>query len=105
MPGEYGDHNLLDLNDATAIFRKFTVVDGCVTGLDLNLLPKTPAVGTGNSDEAPATDITGAERTVPFDLGAYIPVVSPGNNHGKDTTVGASVAPPFAQFLKGLGLR
>ena len=71
MPGEYGDHNLLDVNDASALFKKFTVVDGCVTALDLNLLSKTPAVGTGNPENAPTTDITGAARTLPYDLGAY----------------------------------
>jgi hypothetical protein len=71
LPGDYGDHNRIDLRDASDLFRKFTVVDGCVTALDLNLLPNTHAVGTGNPENAPATDITGAARTVPFDLGAY----------------------------------
>ena len=71
MPGEYGDHNLLDVNDASTLFKKFILVDGCVMALDLNLLPKTPAVGSGKAENAPTTDITGSERATPYDLGAY----------------------------------
>jgi len=55
-----------------ALFNTFTSLpNGTVTGLDLRLKPGTPAVGTGDAVDAPATDITGAARRVPYDLGAY----------------------------------
>jgi hypothetical protein len=71
IPGVYGDDNIIDLNGPSDLFNKFSLVDGTVTELDLRLKPGTRAVGTGNPEAAPTTDITGAERTLPYDLGAY----------------------------------
>jgi hypothetical protein len=71
VPGVYGDDNIIELNGASDLFNKFTVVDGTVTELDLRLKPGTRAVGTGNPEAAPITDITGSARTIPYDLGAY----------------------------------
>jgi hypothetical protein len=71
IPGVYGDENIIDLHDPSDLFKKFSIVDGTVTELDLRLKPGTRAVGTGNPEATPTTDITGAERTLPFDLGAY----------------------------------
>jgi Right handed beta helix region len=76
VPGTYGDDNVIDLNGPSDLFKKFLAVDGTVTEFDLRLKPGTRAVGTGNAEAAPATDITGAERTVPYDLGAYKSVTS-----------------------------
>ena len=71
-PGTYGDDNVVGQYGAPSLFNNFTSLpDGTVTGLDLRLKPGTPAVRTGDAVDAPATDITGATRRVPYDLGAY----------------------------------
>ena len=38
---------------------------------DVGLKPGAPAIGAGNPAGAPATDITGAPRGSPPDIGAY----------------------------------
>ncbi len=38
---------------------------------DLRLRPGAPAIGAGNSADAPSVDITGAPRGTKIDVGAY----------------------------------
>ena len=38
---------------------------------DLHLKAGSPAIGTGTTRDAPATDADGRQRTVPYDVGAY----------------------------------
>jgi hypothetical protein len=73
-----GDHNIFDTNSFIDVFVKY---DPAHFAYNLNLRVPVftstssgtddPAVGAGNSVGAPSTDITGARRTVPYDLGAY----------------------------------
>ena len=67
-PGVYGDHNLVDGRGAEGEFVKF---DPANLVYDVRLKAGARAIGAGNPAEAPARDITGAERQGPADVGAY----------------------------------
>ena len=67
-PGMHGDHNLIDGRGAGGMFVSF---DPAKLVYDVRLKPGAPAVGTGNSAEAPPVDITGAPRAGRVDIGAY----------------------------------
>jgi hypothetical protein len=67
-PGVYGDHNLIDRRGAESQFVNF---DPTKFVFDLRLKSGASAIGAGNPAEAPATDITGAARGNPVDVGAY----------------------------------
>ena len=67
-PGEYADHNIIERNGAAGMFVSF---DPAKFVYDLRLRPGAPAIGAGNSAEAPPVDITGAPRGSPIDAGAY----------------------------------
>ena len=66
-PGTYGDANVVDQYGAPALFVNF---DPTNYKFNVNLLPNTPAVGTGNPINAPTIDQTGTERKTPIDMGA-----------------------------------
>ena len=70
-PGSHGDNNLIETLGAQRLFTNFSLANATVTGLDLRPKPDSPAVGRGNRTDAPTTDITGALRTDPYDLGPY----------------------------------
>ena len=67
-PGMHGDHNLIDGRGAGGMFVSF---DPAKLVYDVRLKPGAPAVGAGNSAEAPPVDITGARRAGRVDIGAY----------------------------------
>jgi Right handed beta helix region len=67
-PGMYYDHNLIDRRGAESQFVDF---DPARFAFDLRLKAGASAIGAGNPAEAPATDITGAGRGNPVDVGAY----------------------------------
>jgi hypothetical protein len=67
-PGLYGDHNIIDGRGATGMFASF---DPAKFDYDLRLRPEAPAIGAGNSADAPPVDITGAPRGSRIDIGAY----------------------------------
>ena len=67
-PGVYGDHNLIDRRGAESQFVNF---DPAKFVFDVRLKAGASAIGAGNPAEAPATDITGATRGNPVDIGAY----------------------------------
>ena len=66
-PGVYGDHNIIN----SQIYRGMVLVDNLKGVYDLHLKPNSLAIGTGNPNQAPATDIEGNYRTTPIDIGAY----------------------------------
>jgi parallel beta-helix repeat protein len=66
-PGTYGNRNRVDPN----IYGTFILVDNTKGAYDLRLKANSIAVGAGNPDLAPATDILGKPRTRPIDIGAY----------------------------------
>jgi hypothetical protein len=67
-PGEYGDHNIIERRAPSAMFVSF---DPAKFVYDLRLGPGAPAIGAGNSAEAPQVDITAAARGSRIDVGAY----------------------------------
>jgi hypothetical protein len=67
-PGMHGDHNIIDGRGAAGMFVSF---DPAKFIYDLRLRPGAPAIGAGNSVDAPAVDITGAPRGTSIDVGAY----------------------------------
>jgi hypothetical protein len=67
-PGEYGDHNIIERRGAAGMFVSF---DPAKFVYDLRLRPGAPAIGAGNSIDAPAVDMTGAPRGTSIDVGAY----------------------------------
>jgi hypothetical protein len=67
-PGVYGDHNLIDRRGTESQFVNF---DPAKFAFDVRLRAGASAIGAGNPAEAPATDITGAARGNPIDVGAY----------------------------------
>ena len=67
-PGQYGDHNIIERRGAAVMFVNF---DPPKFAFDVGLKPGAPAIGAGNPAGAPATDITGAPRGSPPDIGAY----------------------------------
>jgi hypothetical protein len=67
-PGEYADHNIIERRGAAGMFVSF---DPAKFVYDLRLRPGAPAIGAGNSIDAPAVDITGAPRGTSIDVGAY----------------------------------
>ena len=60
-----GDHNLELTGDE--VYDYFADWDG----LDLSLLPTSPAVDAGSSDQAPSDDVLGNPRDGTPDVGAY----------------------------------
>lgn len=66
-PGIFGNHNSIDPN----IYDGLTRVDHSKELYDLRLKPSSPALGNGNPDQAPNTDILGKQRKPPIDIGAY----------------------------------
>ena len=64
----HGDHNIIDGRGAGGMFVNF---DPAKFVYDLRLRPEAPAIGAGNSAEAPPVDITGAPRGGRIDIGAY----------------------------------
>ena len=66
-PGTYGDGNRVDPN----IYGTLVTIDNARARYDLRLKANSPAVGAGNPDSAPATDILGKPRSRPVDVGAY----------------------------------
>ena len=56
-PGMHGDHNIIDGRGAGGMFVSF---DPAKFVYDVRLKPGAPAIGAGNSAEAPPVDITGA---------------------------------------------
>jgi hypothetical protein len=66
-PGTYGNRNRVDPN----VYGTFVLVDNTKGAYDLRLKANSPAIGAGNPDLAPATDILGKPRTRPIDIGAY----------------------------------
>jgi hypothetical protein len=66
-PGQYGNGNVID----PGIYDTFVRMDQSKGIYDLRLKPNSPAIGAGNPDSAPATDILGKKRTAPIDVGAY----------------------------------
>jgi hypothetical protein len=67
-PGMHGDHNIIDGRGAAGMFVSF---DPAKFVYDLRLRPGAPAIGAGNSIDAPAVDMTGAPRGTSIDVGAY----------------------------------
>jgi hypothetical protein len=67
-PGMHGDHNIIDGRGASGMFLSF---DPAKFVYDLRLRPGAPAIGAGNSVDAPSVDITGASRGSSIDVGAY----------------------------------
>lgn len=66
-PGSYEDRNVVDPN----IYGSMVKVDNVKGVYDFRLKRGSPAIGTGNSNLAPATDILGKRRAPPVDIGAY----------------------------------
>jgi hypothetical protein len=66
-PGSYGDGNVIDPD----IYSTLVNVDNDRHVYDLHLKAGSPAIGSGNSESAPATDIAGKRRIPPIDIGAY----------------------------------
>jgi len=67
-PGDYREHNT---NDPRGAEGEFVTFDPAKLMFDLRLKPGALAIGAGNPDGAPQTDITGAPRGMPVDIGAY----------------------------------
>ena len=67
-PGEYADHNIIDVAAPSGMFVGF---DPAKFVYDLRLKSGAIAIGAGNSAEAPPVDITGAPRGSRVDVGAY----------------------------------
>lgn len=67
-PGTYGDGNVIDPN----IYGSMVRVDNVKGEYDLRLKRGSPAIGAGNPNLAPATDIIGKHRAPPVDIGAYV---------------------------------
>jgi parallel beta-helix repeat protein len=66
-PGRYDNNNIIDPN----IYNTLVMVDRSNGTYDLRLKTNSPAIGAGNPDSAPRTDILGKKRTAPIDIGAY----------------------------------
>ena len=66
-PGTYGNRNLIDPN----VYGTLVTIDNTRARYDLRLKANSPAIGAGNPDSAPATDILGKPRNRPIDVGAY----------------------------------
>ncbi|HKY09604.1 MAG TPA: right-handed parallel beta-helix repeat-containing protein [Candidatus Binatia bacterium] len=66
-PGIHANRNVVDPN----IYGTLVTVDNARGTYDLRPNPGSPAIGNGNPDSAPATDILGKPRTRPIDIGAY----------------------------------
>jgi Right handed beta helix region len=67
-PGQYRDQNIIERRGAAVMFVNF---DPSKYAFDVSLKPGAPAIGAGNPAGAPPTDITGAPRGNPPDIGAY----------------------------------
>lgn len=65
MPATAG---VIDHNTATTAYGNYFAN---YANFSFSLLPTAPAVNAGSTANAPATDILGRTRTVPYDLGAY----------------------------------
>jgi len=70
-PGALPNGNQILALHAPALFKNLTIVNGAVTGFNLNLMPGTPVVGKGTTTKAPTTYITGGTRSGSMNLGAY----------------------------------
>ena len=65
--GRVGDDNIID----PYIFHMFVDFDPRRGKTDLRPLARSPAVGAGSADQAPAVDASGRTRTPPIDIGAF----------------------------------
>jgi hypothetical protein len=65
--GPVGNHNRVD----PGIVKGFVAFDPKTLTFDLHLRAKSPAIGAGNSDQAPPADADGVTRKQSVDLGAY----------------------------------